>query len=395
MKNQSSFGFTIVELLVVIVVIGILAAITIVSYSGISSRATASALQSDLDNASKQLKLYYVDHGSYPTSLDGSNCPLGSAPSPDTRYCLKASSGATFTYANVLPSTFSLKATNSSSTTAYSITNSSQPTVAAATCPTGFIPVPGSSTYGTSDFCVMKFEAKNAGGNVPISQASGTPWVNINQYDAITYSQNVAGCTGCHLITEAEWMTIAQNVLSVASNWDNGAGGHTVGTGYIYSGHNDASPNNALAVSNTGDGYSDTGNSAPSKQRRTLTLTNGEVIWDMAGNVIEWTAGQTAGGQPGIAGGGSGYREWTALTTNGNLPINPFPSGTMLTGSGGWSSSQGVGQIYSNADETGLRSFGRGGGWSFIGNVAAGILSLYLGDGPGNWGTYAGFRVSR
>lgn len=66
---QSS-GFTIVELLVVIVVIGILAAITIVAYSGISQRAIVALAQSDLTNASQQLKLYYVDHGVYPVSLD-------------------------------------------------------------------------------------------------------------------------------------------------------------------------------------------------------------------------------------------------------------------------------------------------------------------------------------
>lgn len=39
-------GFTIVELLVVIVAIGVLAAITVVSYIGISQRATISSLQS-------------------------------------------------------------------------------------------------------------------------------------------------------------------------------------------------------------------------------------------------------------------------------------------------------------------------------------------------------------
>ncbi|HZJ34650.1 MAG TPA: prepilin-type N-terminal cleavage/methylation domain-containing protein, partial [Candidatus Angelobacter sp.] len=62
-------GFTIVELLVVIVVIGILAAITIVSYTGISQRAIAVSLQSDLTNASKQLKLFQVENSAYPTTI--------------------------------------------------------------------------------------------------------------------------------------------------------------------------------------------------------------------------------------------------------------------------------------------------------------------------------------
>ncbi len=64
-----SSGFTIVELLVVIVVIGLLAAVSIVAYNGIQKRAIAAEISSDLANASQRFKLHHVDHGSYPTSL--------------------------------------------------------------------------------------------------------------------------------------------------------------------------------------------------------------------------------------------------------------------------------------------------------------------------------------
>lgn len=63
-KRQS--GFTIVELLIVIVIIGILAAITIVAYNGIQNKANDSAVQSDLDNIAKKIQLYYIDNGAYP-----------------------------------------------------------------------------------------------------------------------------------------------------------------------------------------------------------------------------------------------------------------------------------------------------------------------------------------
>lgn len=59
-------AFTIVELLVVIVVIGILAAITVVSYTGVTQRATIAGVQSDLSNASKKLKVYQLENETYP-----------------------------------------------------------------------------------------------------------------------------------------------------------------------------------------------------------------------------------------------------------------------------------------------------------------------------------------
>lgn len=59
-------GFTIVELLIVIVVIGVLAAITIVAYNGIQNRANRSSISSDLRNISKQLAIYNIDQNRYP-----------------------------------------------------------------------------------------------------------------------------------------------------------------------------------------------------------------------------------------------------------------------------------------------------------------------------------------
>ena len=64
-------GFTIVELLIVIVVIGILAAITIVSFNGVSARANDTARITKITNMAKALEQYKIDNGSYPQIQDG------------------------------------------------------------------------------------------------------------------------------------------------------------------------------------------------------------------------------------------------------------------------------------------------------------------------------------
>lgn len=65
MKKTKS-GFTIVELLIVIVVIGILAAITIVAYNGIQGRGRDAKRLSDINAIAKAIELYKADNGSYP-----------------------------------------------------------------------------------------------------------------------------------------------------------------------------------------------------------------------------------------------------------------------------------------------------------------------------------------
>jgi len=66
-------GFTIVELLIVIVVIGILAALTIVAYNGVSRQATVSGMKSELKTAATQVNFDKVKAGSFPASLATAN----------------------------------------------------------------------------------------------------------------------------------------------------------------------------------------------------------------------------------------------------------------------------------------------------------------------------------
>ena len=62
-------GFTIVELLIVIVIIGILAAISIVAYNGVQDKARVAIVHSDLSNAKKALMANNAEKGNYPSSL--------------------------------------------------------------------------------------------------------------------------------------------------------------------------------------------------------------------------------------------------------------------------------------------------------------------------------------
>ena len=339
-------AFTIVELLIVIVVIAILAAISIAVYTNIQQRAKNTAITSQEAQARRKLETYKIQNNSYPADQDAFDAFMGQSPgsSPYTTYVPSPTFDTYF---------ISTRGTNLS-----------------LDCPTGFIEVPGSGAYGTNSFCAMKYEAKNVN-DIPTSQASGTPWVSINQTNAITKAR--ATCSGCHLLTEAEWMTIAVNTLSVAENWSGGS----VGSGTFPRGNSNGG--SALDASSDLAGIN----------KRSLKLTNGEEIWDIAGNVWEWTQGTITGGQPGLVGQSSYV--WNDYN-NSNLQWNGLssesqPSGTL------YARSYGVGGVYSNPSEAGLRAFIRGGYWDDGSN--AGVLALNLSSSPSSTNTNIGFRVAR
>lgn len=64
--NKAKSGFTLVELLIVVVVIAILASITVVAYNGIRQRAYSAKAMSVVDAYTKVLSMYYIREGKYP-----------------------------------------------------------------------------------------------------------------------------------------------------------------------------------------------------------------------------------------------------------------------------------------------------------------------------------------
>lgn len=69
-NRNAQKGFTIVELLIVIVVIAILAAISIAAYTGIQDRGRNSAAASTAAQVEKKAKSFHAVKGSYPGSIE-------------------------------------------------------------------------------------------------------------------------------------------------------------------------------------------------------------------------------------------------------------------------------------------------------------------------------------
>jgi prepilin-type N-terminal cleavage/methylation domain-containing protein len=411
--NKLNFsGFTIVEVVIVVAIIAIVSAVAYVSYGNVTARAKDISVQGDMDRLNDAITGYLAHRqlqklSSTPFSYysgEGHNDDLNFSPSADNVLDVVVSAINPADYCIRAYNRYGTKNSISNSYTSESTSGVCAqigPSTEGLGCPVGFIAVQGSATYGTSNFCVMKYEASHSDATsgvqgtstVPVSSSGVQKWISVTQANAVTYSHNVVNCVGCNLITEAQWMTIAQDVLSVPSNWTNGV----VGSGAIYSGHNDNTPASAqLASDNDALGYTNTSNVAPSNQRRTLTLPNGEVIWDFAGNVSEWTQGTIAIGQePGLSGDVAyNYREWNngSFLQKGLLTTS-MPSSTAIAGIT-WASSSGIGTIYCkyNAD-TVIHVFWRGGNWANTTN--AGVLALGLDQASNATSTSIGFRVTR
>lgn len=67
-RRMKRRGFTLIELLVVIAIIGLLATLSVISFSTSSAKARDVKRKNDLKSIQKALELYYNDHNAYPSS---------------------------------------------------------------------------------------------------------------------------------------------------------------------------------------------------------------------------------------------------------------------------------------------------------------------------------------
>lgn len=247
-------------------------------------------------------------------------------------------------------------------------------------CPDNFIFVPALASYATLDFCVAKYEMKDDGYGMPISQASGLPWVSLDRPTARAKCKALG--VGFDMISNDQWQSIARNIAGVASNW---SGGSVGGAGELNRGHSDGLPNNSIAaVTDDNDSCNGTEQTCSSTvwsdQRRTHTLSNGNIIWDLAGNVQEWVTNDSD-----VSNGPSTY---ISTLSDGLLRQTRFgaSTGTICTASGA-SPYCGMGRGIFAANNGGIH---RGGDWSS--GILTGIFATSLSTATSAGTTSKGFR---
>lgn len=169
----------------------------------------------------------------------------------------------------------------------------------------GWVLVPGNPSFGTNNFYVMKYEAKNWGGKA-ISREEGLPWTAINHPGAVAACAALGG--GAHLVTLAEAQTISRNIEAQPQNWADGVIGSSVSAGGGLKRGNSGLEDSASYNGRDGDF------GANRNPKAKLVLATGEELWDWAGNAWEWVYGEGLHGVLGTPSGvlfGASNTSWT------------------------------------------------------------------------------------
>jgi len=203
-------GFTIAELLVVVVVLGILVTATVVAYRNIRGLAVDASLKTDAENATKVLANDLTITGSYPASVNVANNGKG----------LPFSSGNSYGYVvnnGVTPPTYILTVSNTASANSYQVTSTNNvPVLVTSTPPV--ITLQPASWIGYS--------------NTFTTTATGSPTPTIQwqkSTDNVSWT-NIVGATNPNLTT-SDSVPCAQTFFRAV--YTNTAGSTTTSSAYL------------------------------------------------------------------------------------------------------------------------------------------------------------------
>lgn len=248
-------------------------------------------------------------------------------------------------------------------------------------CPNDYIYISANSEVETeADFCVMKYEAKNNGSDIPVSTPEGNPYTLINLSNAKTKCTGLG--TGYDLMSNAEWMTIAREIESVSANYEGGV----LPRGWSRPGNSGPPPStDSDCLFNTSiDVCSSSGDHV---DKRTHILSNNQEIWDFAGGVNEWVSwNQSSLTGPTNCSSNWNFIEFTSLNTvpcysdGGLLDYEVLPYTT------NGSSAQGFGRFLGGVNGAAVR----GGNWND--GLKAGVFTLIMAYHPNGTDQAVGFR---
>lgn len=197
--------------------------------------------------------------------------------------------------------------------------------------------------------------SKGTDGKAVITE-DGTPWVSISFEEAKAACADIGG----QIVTETQELAIRLNAAQQDCNWTKGK----VGEGKLFRG---------LRKGNVSSAQPGTFQSPDAKERRWLTLSNGEKVCDLNGNVFSWIFDDVQGDENGLTGKISA--DSISLTTA------PYPS-----------QEKGMGWRPDGARDWSGNALIRGGFW--VSGSVAGVFGLGR-CGPSGRNDDVGFRCTK
>lgn len=421
-RKKQPHGFTIVELIIVIIVIGILAAITIVGYSGMSQSAKAHAVGSEAQRMATELRKYKVTNGVYPSDLSSisqtAGYSYGYAKYDSNSLCVSATKDNISYYvlsSNTEPQSGTCAGASGGASAPSGLVataNSTSQITLSWTAPTSFTPANYTVQYSTSN----SFTSSSSISNVTTtSQAIGSLSPSTQYYFRVqantsqgggAYSATISGAT------YTDWSVYTR--LTGVGDWNNDGNNDIVGyksNGAIdlHLGNGNAGFGPAIYLENIGTGVQAMTGLGKIGTNSTVMLwwwqtpSNNASVIRSDGNIgvsggiqsvtpTGWSVTNSTTFAPKLMSNGTPVIISKYISASNDLhywtpDVNGNSTDISNTGNGGW---QGL--------FPGDRVFGAG-DWSgdgigdVIGIKSDGTMCLYTGDGAGGWKAGGGCGV--